>query len=196
MSNVNNVNNILNNINNDTVNNINKTFNKITENYNNISSKIENSLNNYSIPYSIILDLDVSMTDLDIQLQSILFQIGRVENQDCGFTKTNTKNYNTKTYNTESINNQEIKSSKEYKEETNTQNDEQKDEQNDEQFDKKIKTDKLVDKTLKKMLPFFLLCLMMIDNESILNSKTFCQSNNDNDLKYQSTMKMLDIELD
>ena len=40
-------------------------------------------------------------------------------------------------------------------------------------YEKQKKNEVLVDNTIKKMLPVFLLCLMMFDNESILKSNSF-----------------------
>ena len=48
------------------------------------------------------------------------------------------------------------------------------------QNDLQRKTDKIIDKTMSAMLPLFMLYLMMIDKDSILNSCTFGKFNNDN----------------
>ena len=47
------------------------------------------------------------------------------------------------------------------------------------EYEKQKKTDVLVKNTIAKMLPLFLLYLMMCDNESILNSKTFGKNNDE-----------------
>ena len=139
-------------LNNDVISNINKTYNKIIDNYNNIYSKLPQYLNNYIIPYNTVVDLDVSMTDLSIQLQSILFIIESQEENSC-------------------------KGNLDVELEIDI---------DVEQNEKDIKVDKIVDNTIVKMMPLFLLCLMMVDNESILHSSTFGKSirnrfnNNDN----------------
>jgi hypothetical protein len=124
---------------------LNNTFSKLTTDYNYISSNITKLLNVDIIPYGYLTDLDISMNDLSINIQSILFIIeNAIENEK---TKENDKNDDN--YIKEQIIN------------------------NDEQYEKHKKTEILVDNTMKKMLPVFLLCLMMYDNESILNSKSF-----------------------
>ena len=122
------------------MNKLNYTFTKLTNDYNYISSNITKLLNVDIIPYGHLTDLDISMNDLSINIQSILFIIeNSLEN-----TVENDEN---------SIEEQIIK--------------------NDEQYEKQKKNEVLVDNTIKKMLPVFLLCLMMFDNESILKSNSF-----------------------
>ena len=48
------------------------------------------------------------------------------------------------------------------------------------QNDLQHKTDKIINKTMSVMLPLFMLYLMTIDKDSILNSCTFGKFNNDN----------------
>ena len=126
---------------------MNNTFSKLTTDYNYISSNITKLLNVDIIPYGYLTDLDISMNDLSINIQSILFIIeNAIENEKAKENKSDKTDDN---YIKEQIIN------------------------NDEQYEKHKKTEILVDNTMKKMLPVFLLCLMMYDNESILNSKSF-----------------------
>ena len=126
---------------------LNNTFSKLTTDYNYISSNIKNLLNVDIIPYGYLTDLDISMNYLSINIQSILFIIeNAIENEKAKENKSDKTDDN---YIKEQIIN------------------------NDEQYEKHKKTEILVDNTMKKMLPVFLLCLMMYDNESILNSKSF-----------------------
>ena len=126
---------------------LNNTFSKLTTDYNYISTNITKLLNIDIIPYGYLTDLDISMNDLSINIQSILFIIeNTIENEKA---KENESDKNDENYIKEQIIN------------------------NDEQYEKQKKTEILVDNTMKKMLPVFLLCLMMYDNESILNSKSF-----------------------
>ena len=126
---------------------LNNTFSKLTTDYNYISSNITKLLNVDIIPYGYLTDLDISMNDLSINIQSILFIIeNAIENEKAKENKSDKTDDN---YIKEQIIN------------------------NDEQYEKHKKTEILVDNTMKKMLPVFLLCLMMYDNESILNSKSF-----------------------
>ena len=64
------------------MNKLNYTFTKLTNDYNYISSNITNLLNNDEIPYDHLTDLDISMNDLSINIQSILFIIENAENSD------------------------------------------------------------------------------------------------------------------
>jgi hypothetical protein len=126
---------------------LNNTFSKLTTDYNYISTNITKLLNVDIIPYGYLTDLDISMNDLSINIQSILFIIeNAIENEKA---KENESDKNDENYIKEQIIN------------------------NDEQYEKQKKTEILVDNTMKKMQPVFLLCLMMYDNESILNSKSF-----------------------
>ena len=120
------------------MNKLNYTFTTITKDYNYISSNFTKLLNCDIIPYDNLTDLDISMNDLSINLQTLLFMIEHAVMNDTN--DTNVK---------EQIN------------------------KNQEQYEKQKKTDLLVDTTLTKMLPIFLLCLMMFDKESILNFNSF-----------------------
>jgi hypothetical protein len=129
---------------------LNNTFSKLTTDYNYISSNITKLLNVDIIPYGYLTDLDISMNDLLINIQSILFIIeNAIENEKAKENESDEKDEKDDNYIKEQIIN------------------------NDEQYEKQKKTEILVDNTMKKMLPVFLLCLMMYDNESILNSKSF-----------------------
>lgn len=147
--------------------NLNKNFNNltqkqtnITQKYNNISLHFPKLLNNNIIQYEKINDLeislnelDVSLNDLDIQLQTFLYIIEQVNNME----KVNNIN---ETNDLDSIDETNKNIQKQYEE---------------------IKqTDKLIDTTINKMLPLFMLCLMMIDKNSILNSNRFGKNNNNN----------------
>jgi len=131
------------------MNKLNFTFTKLTNDYNYISSNITKLLNTDIIPYGNLTDLDISMNDLSINIQSILFIIENAENAENA----------DKSHEEQIIKNQE-------------------------EYEKQKKTDILVDNTITKMIPIFLLCLMMFDKESILKSKTFgnnINDSNDND---------------
>ena len=63
------------------MNKLNYSFTKLTNDYNYISSNITKLLNNDVIPYEHLTDLDISMNDLSINIQTILIII---ENTKCG----------------------------------------------------------------------------------------------------------------
>ena len=134
---------------------LNNTFSKLTTDYNYISSNITKLLNVDIIPYGYLTDLDISMNDLSINIQSILFIIeNAIENEKAKANKNESDENNENNENYENYIKEQIIN-------------------NDEQYEKHKKTEILVDNTMKKMLPVFLLCLMLYDNESILNSKSF-----------------------
>ena len=71
------------------MNKLNYTFTKLTNDYNYISSNIEKLLNNDVIPYDHLTDLDISMNDLSINIQTILLIIENTENtMDTGIEKS------------------------------------------------------------------------------------------------------------
>ena len=127
------------------MNKLNYTFTKLTNDYNYISSNITNLLNNDVIPYDHLTDLDISMNDLSINIQTILLIIENTEN-------TNEFNIRDSTHPSVTSELEGLKPS---------------------EYEKQKKIDVLVKNTITKMLPLFLLYLMLYDNESILNSKTF-----------------------
>ena len=160
MNYTNNTDNFMEKISNDFISNLNNTFNKITNNYNKIYSKIPSLLNNYILPFNNIIDLDSSLNELSIQLQSILFIIEREDSSKME-NENNVVNDGNNDGNNDDNNDND----------SNNDND-----GNNDNYEKEIKKDKIVNKTLIKMLPLFFYYLMMIDNESIINSKTFGES--------------------
>ena len=151
-------------ISNDFINNLNKTFNKITINYNKIYSKIPELLNSYSLPFNNIIDLDTALNELSIQIQSILFIIEKEESN----VESNVEN--------------------------NVENNVESNVESNVDIFNEIKKDKLVNTTITKMLPLFFYYLMLFDNESIINSKTFGESikRNKNNLNGQPNLDILD----
>ena len=139
------------------MNKLDDTFSKLTNDYNYISSNITKLLNVSVVPFGDLIDLDISMNDLSINIQSILFIIKNVI--ECEENNENYKN------DSKYIEAQILK--------------------NEEQFEKQKKTEVLVENTMQKMMPVFLLCMMMYDNESVLKSNSFCnfgknKNNNNN----------------
>ena len=150
---------------------INNTFNIITHKYNIISTKIPNLWRNDIIPYEQLIDLDISMNDLLINVQSLLLL---VEQED------NIKNINTENNNCNSDSNGYIEKQIKH---------------HQEQYEMQKKTDNLVDNTLSKMLPLFLLCMMMLDNKTTNISNKNDKDKLDDKLIFNK-LSMIDIELD
>ena len=64
------------------INKLNIVFNKITADYSYLSSNITNLLNNELILYDSLTELEISMNDLSINIQSILFIIEETKKQN------------------------------------------------------------------------------------------------------------------
>ena len=142
------------------LNELNDKFNTISSKYNIVSTKLPLLLNNNSISYNDLLDLEIAMIEFSVQLQSVIFKVENAENAE------NAESDRLESDRLESDN-------------------------------KKI--DSLVDNTLCNMMPLFLLCLMIADKDSILNSNGFGESiinkiNKKNKAKLDETNKIEKIE--
>ena len=128
---------------------------KINKNYNYIYNHIHNYLNDGIIEYAQLMDFEVSLQDLSIQLNSLVFLFNQKENN-----KNNINNF------------------KDYK----IYNDKQADKKADKKADK---IDYVLDKTIFHFLPLLFMYFMIFDNESILYIKDFIdKKNNDNKINY------------
>ena len=150
------------------INKIETIFKNLTNDYNSIILKLPNLLLNDILSYDHLLDIEVSMTDLSIHIQSILFIIEKSSEGSNGITDSTSENSN------------EIRDGY-----TTYKN------KFEEEYINKQNTDKLVDTTLCDMMPLFFLYLMMIDTKSILKSKTFGKSIN----KQRTTKSDLQSEI-
>lgn len=134
---------------NNSIDNINIKYNKIKTKYEKLYSEIPNLTKcNIILPYENLILLEISLDDFANQLESIFLFI-KFEIND-------------------------LKNKKLLEQQNNVDDTEYDD--NDTQSNVND-TNKLVDKTIKNMLPLFFFYLMMIDDNSILNSKTFGNSN-------------------
>lgn len=114
-----------------------------------LTSKLPVLLNCELINKDDLLDLEISMDDLAIQIQSALFKVQQLEDSkresEIEFEKFKIKN---------DVNN-----------DCNKNN------------DCNENNDKLVNKTIKDLMPLFFTYLMAVDKNSIINKKEFCNSN-------------------
>ena len=95
--------------------------------------------------------------------------------------------------NNDNNNNNNDKPTLEYLHDDKCNNDKCNNDKND-IFNEYENNNKLVDKTLINLMPLFFLYIMMIDKNSILNSKTFNTQNDDlNGLPYMSDEAKYDI---
>ena len=157
----------------DTMNNLKQKCNNIMTNFANLNLYIFN--NNTTIPYENLILLELSINDFAKQMQSIFYLI----NEE-------------KTENDNNDNNND-KPTLEYLHDDKCNNDKCNNDKND-IFNEYENNNKLVDKTLINLMPLFFLYIMMIDKNSILNSKTFNTQNDDlNGLPYMSDEAKYDI---
>ena len=125
-------------------------FNNITKDYKYIYDNIHNYLNDGKISYNQIMDFEVSLEDLSIQLNSLVFLFKQIQIESVVYLfnqKTNTNNTN----NTNNINN----------------------------INKETKVDYIVEKTMFHFLPLLFIYFMVFDKESILYAKDFIENKYD-----------------
>jgi len=167
---------------NNSIANINIKYNKIKKNYEKLYSEIPNlNNNNIILPYENLILLEISLDDFANQLESIFlfikFEKNDLENKKLLEQQSNVSNVN----NINNINNiNDVNDMNDMNDVNDINN------INDVNYVNDVNninnTNKLVDKTLKNMLPLFFFYLMAIDNNSILNSKTFGNLNINNNL--------------
>ena len=133
----------------------------INKDYKYIYDDIHNYLNDGKVSYDQLINFEVSLEDLSIQLNSLvfLFKQIQIESQVELFNPKKNNNYNTNNYNTNNYKEDKIK---QYIKE--------------EQMNTKI--DKIIDKTIFNILPLLFLYFMVIDKESILYLKDFVENKN------------------
>ena len=163
----------------DTMNNLKQKCNNIMTNFANLNLYIFN--NNTTIPYENLILLELSVNDLAKQMQSIFYLINEEKTENDNDNNNNDNDNN---------NNNDNKTTLEYLHYDKCNNDKC----NNDIFNEYENNNKLVDKTLINLMPLFFLYIMMIDKNSILNSKTFNTQNDDlNGLPYMSDEAKYDI---
>jgi len=169
----------------------------IMNDYKYISIYIPELIKNGIISNGTLLDLDISIDNLKQKIDSIIYVCG----QSSFINTTDNTNTNTNTNTPD----------------TSNTSDDTSDDTNDDTTDTTTNTTntnndiyvKIYDKLFNKQntkdiikLPIFFLYLMLMDNNSILNSKTFYQELDTNDkyieknIENQQNQQTLDIELD
>jgi len=143
----------------------------INKDYKYIYDDIHNYLNDGKVSYDQLINFEVSLEDLSIQLNSLvfLFKQIQIESQVELFNPKKNNNYNTNNYNTNNYNTNNYNTNN-YKE------DKIKQYIKEEQMNTKI--DKIIDKTIFNILPLLFLYFMVIDKESILYLKDFVENKN------------------
>ena len=125
-------------------------FNNITKDYKYIYDNIHNYLNDGKVSYNQIMDFEVSLEDLSIQLNSLVFVFKQIQIESVVYL-FNQKNKDTK-----------------YKDTNNTNN-----------INKETKIDYIVEKTMFNFLPLLFIYFMVFDKESILYAKDFIENKYD-----------------
>ena len=153
------------------VENLDTKFNNIKKDYKYIYDNIHNYLNDGKVSYNQLMDFEVSLEDLSIQLNSLVFLFKQNQVQDIMLENSmnNMNNIDTQDNNYEHFNNEA--KIKQY-------NKEIKKDKIDTKMDTKI--DYIIDKTIFNILPLIFFYFMVIDKESILYLKDFVESKTQN----------------
>ena len=141
-------------------------MNRINKNYKYISEYIHNYLNDGKIEYEQLMDFELSLQDLSIQINKLVFLFNQIENNENN--KNNQNNENPNLINVILQINNNINQVK-YN--------------NNEKINKMDKMDKIdyaLDKTIFHFLPLLFMYFMIFDNESILYIKDFIDKKNNN----------------
>jgi hypothetical protein len=132
-------------------------FNNITKDYKYIYDNIHNYLNDGKISYYQLMDFEVSLEDLSIQINSLVFLFKQKQNENY-INSINTINTNTNNNTIIDLNNT-----------------------------KDTKLDYIIDKAIFQFMPLLFIYFMVFDKESILYAKDFIENKYDNkkyDLSY------------
>ena len=150
---------------------IDNIMSSVNKDYKYIYDDIHNYLNNGKITYNELMDFEVSLEDLSIQLNSLVFLFKQNQVQDIMLENSmnNMNNIDTQDNNYEHFNNEA--KIKQY-------NKEIKKDKIDTKMDTKI--DYIIDKTIFNILPLIFFYFMVIDKESILYLKDFVESKTQN----------------
>lgn len=155
-------------------------FDNITKDYKYIYENIHNYLNDGKVSYNQIMDFEVSLEDLSIQLNSLVFLFKQIQidslvllfNQKANQRNTNSTN--------------DVETTLRYKE---SKLDNLDNLDNLDKLDKLDKLDSIIEKTLFHYIPLLFIYFMIFDKESILHMKDFIEkpyvnTNESNDFQY------------
>ena len=150
---------------------IDNKMSSVNKDYKCIYENIHNYLNDGKITYQELMNFEVSLEDLSIQLNSLVFLFKQNQVQDIMLENSmnNMNNIDTQDNNYEHFNNEA--KIKQY-------NKEIKKDKIDTKMDTKI--DYIIDKTIFNILPLIFFYFMVIDKESILYLKDFVESKTQN----------------
>jgi len=160
---------------------IDNKISSVNKDYKCIYENIHNYLNDGKITYQELMDFEVSLEDLSIQLNSLVFLFKQTQVQDI-ILQNSMNNINTQDNSYEHFNN-EAKIKK--------YNKEIKKDKIDTKMDTKI--DYIIDKTIFNILPLIFFYFMVIDKESILYLKDFVESKSQNTYNTYNTNNNIDI---
>jgi hypothetical protein len=147
---------------------LNKTFTDINKDFNYLRDKLPELLQNELMIPDDLLDLEISLSDLNVNLQLTCLKVSEYEHVLTNNLNDNKKNEENKK------NNLNDKKNEDYDKFENNIGNNLIDDLNKEINENGL----LVNQTMKKFLPMMMMHMMLIDKNSILNSKTFCNKNN------------------
>lgn len=151
------------------INKLNKNFKDIKNDFDFLSKKLPELLNNDLMIPDDFIDFEISLSDLNVNLQLICMKINEFE-----YVLSQNSDSKTKQFSNELLNDR----------------------------NEKKENDLLVSNTMTNFLPLMMMYMMLIDKNSILNSKTFSKKNNDssgnsfNSIINENKIILPDIELD
>jgi hypothetical protein len=138
-------------------------FNNVTKDYKYIYDNIHNYLNDGKVSYNQIMDFEVSLEDLSIQLNSLVFLFKQIQIDSLVLLFNKKSNENNKK---NSDTNESIENTINFKE------------------SKVDKLDIMIEKTIFQYIPLLFIYFMIFDKESILYIKDFIENKYDN--KYEN----------
>ena len=142
-------------------------MNRINKNYKYIGENIHNYINDGKIEYEQLMDFELSLQNLSIELNKLVYVFNQIENNE-----TNENNENPNIINTILQLSNNINQNK-YNNNNKINNVNQVKQVNQE--NKMDKIDYALDKTIFRVLPLLFMYFMIFDNESILHIKEFIE---------------------
>ena len=131
------------------VENLDTKFNNIKKDYKYIYDNIHNYLNDGKVSYNQLMDFEVSLEDLSIQLNSLVFLFKQIQIESVVLLFNQRKTNDTN--NTNVTNN----------------------------INKETKVDYIIEKTIFQFMPLLFIYFMVFDKESILYAKDFIENKYD-----------------
>ena len=145
-------------------------MNRINKNYKYIGENIHNYINDGKIEYEQLMDFELSLQNLSIELNKLVYVFNQIENNETNVNNENPNIINTILQLSNNINQNKYNNNNKI---NNVNQENQKNQVNQE--NKMDKIDYALDKTIFHFLPLLFMYFMIFDNESILYIKDFIE---------------------